>query len=161
MAFAAAGSAPGISSIAAVGTALGSAQNAQRQAVLVKVSAVFLQIQVDLQSRMTYTYSDWSPAQARTPSFGRGEIIIYKPFVTFNINPSLKAYALIHEHAHYARGSWRSITDVGSTWFTTGAYAELDFKKYENLSTEDALRNADCYAWFARELTDTGFYWPP
>lgn len=122
------------------------------------ILSVYRKMQSDLGNGMNYKKGDWGRAVARTPSFG-STIVIYAPFFTRSF--TLQPFDLIHEQAHYAKGSWKPIVDVGSTLFTTGAYAEHDLDSYSQLTPADAVRNADCYAWFAHEIADPKtFYWP-
>jgi LysM repeat protein len=114
-------------------------------------------MQSDLGKGMNYTKGSYGGAIARTTS---NEIVLYAPFFTRSFK--LQPFDLIHEQAHYAKGTWKPIIDVGSIpWVATGAYAELDFDTYSQLAPDDALRNADCYAWFAHEIADpNSFTWP-
>jgi nucleoid-associated protein YgaU len=120
------------------------------------IREVYKKMQSDLDKGMNYERGNYGGAIARTTST---EIILYAAFFTRSFK--LQPFDLIHEQAHYARGSWKPIVDVGSTWVTDGAYAELDMDSYSNLTRDDAARNADCYAWFAHEIADPGsFTWP-
>jgi LysM repeat protein len=120
------------------------------------IREVYKKMQFDLDKGMNYERGNYGGAVARATST---EIVIYAPF--FSRSFTLQPFDLIHEQAHYAKGTWKPIGDVGSTWFTTGAYAELDLDSYSQLTPDDAVQNADCYAWFAHEIADPKtFYWP-
>jgi hypothetical protein len=65
------------------------------------------------------------------------------------------AWALFHEQVHYAsRHAPAGLNDIGDK-----AYFELELPKYMRLRPAEAIRNADSYTWFARELVDPQFIW--
>lgn len=128
------------------------------------IASVFRKIESDLAGRMTYVRaSGWNPFNPGG-QFGVAFTMPVNPRVvrlapTFFTNVSdsgdLWAWVLFHEQVHFAsRNSPAGLNAIGDK-----AYLELDPRKYRNLTTDQALKNADSYTNFARELLDPGFVW--
>ena len=127
--------------------------------VLERISSVYQKIESDLSSGMTYHKGSASNS-GETPRMNPKFIVIDPPFF-MRSGAKNKARDLIHEQAHFASrapGNFNTITDHG--WWWQLDYYEINPRAYKNLTTEQALTNADCYAWFAWELVEPGsFFW--
>jgi hypothetical protein len=120
---------------------------------------VFRKIQQDFQMGMTYVKTSGSAAGS-TASFRPEVVYLYPNFFSIGANP-LRGRAIIHEQAHFASrlpGALNTIKDRGWPWAKD--YYELNPSAYSNMSTGEALHNADSYAWFAYEVCYPGnFIW--
>lgn len=119
------------------------------------ICSVYVKIHSDLQTGMTYV-AGHKNAVGTTGRLDPGVISIHPPF--FTLTWLDQATGIIHEQAHFAsRLPWafNTITDLG--WFSK-AYHELNPQAYLALTTDQALKNADCYAYFAREVAEPDSY---
>jgi hypothetical protein len=134
--------------------------SAWQQQIVNGILSVYKQIEFDLLSGMTYEKGTGSDI-GNTARFNPHEITIDPPFFENHSDDRTRARDLIHEQAHYASrapGNFDAISDRG-WWPWWQAYYEINPTVYKNLTTDQALTNADCYAWFAWELA-SGLTWP-
>jgi hypothetical protein len=120
------------------------------------ILSVFAKMDSDFKAGMTYVAGSLG-AVGTTASMNPRVIKIHPPF--FTLSPLDQATGLIHEHAHFASrlpGALNTISDRGWPFFK--AYHELNPEVYRGLTTDKALKNADCYAYFAREVAEPGSY---
>ena len=120
------------------------------------IRSVFTKIDSDFKSGMTYVAGSLN-AVGTTSRLNPKVIRIHPPF--FTLQWIDQATAIIHEQAHFASrlpGALNTISDRG--WPFAKAYHELNPAAYRALTTDQALKNADCYAYFARELAEPGTY---
>lgn len=120
------------------------------------ILSVFAKMDSDFAAGMTYVAGSLS-AVATTDRLNPRVIKIHPPF--FTLSPVDQATGLIHEHAHFASrlpGAFNTISDRG--WPRLKGYHELNPDVYRGLTTDKALKNADCYAYFAREVAEPASY---
>ncbi len=120
------------------------------------IRSVFAKMDSDFKAGMTYLAGSQS-AVGTTRRVNPKLIKIHPPF--FTLAPLDQATGIIHEQAHFASrlpGAVNTISDRGWPFFK--GYHELNPDVYRGLTTGVALKNADCYAYFAREVAEPGSY---
>ena len=122
---------------------------------------VYKKVLEDLNSGMEYECeSTKNPkcwfGEAYVASFRPKRVHICSDFLENVGSAILLKWGLIHEQVHFASRKSGALNSIGDK-----AYAIEQTERYGNLNSRQAFRNADSYVWFAREIIDDNFYWPP